>query len=171
MRKFLPFAVLLGACISTGCSSNECYENHSALPLADFYSASTMQKVSLTGLTVYGIGAPGDSMLYIRQNLSQAYLPFRIWEDSTSYVFAYYGLVSDALEDDENVVVPTDTITFRYEPKEWFVSPACGAMYFYDMKSASHTSLLIDSIAFNNIITNENTSNIKIFFKEVVANE
>lgn len=166
------------------CGGNECYENHSALPLADFYSASTLRPVTMQRLEIYGIGAPGDSVLYSSQSLSEAYLPFRIWEDSTQYVFAYHFLVptpdagNQEGEDDEvgpsdvpALEVPTDTVTFRYQLKEWFVSPACGAMYFYEMGNVTHTSLLIDSIACNSLITNENSSNIKIFFKEAIADE
>lgn len=150
----------------SSCSGNECYENHSALPLAYFYNSATMQQVTLQQLEIYGVGAPGDSVLYTPQNLKEAYLPFRLWEDSTQYVFAYVGLVEGELDEGQDVIVPSDTITFRYNPKEWFVSPACGAMYFYEMKEVSHTGYLIDSISFNKLITNENIANIKIFFKE-----
>lgn len=170
----LSFLVLLlGASIASaflgGCSNNECYENHSALPLAYFYNSSTKQQVSLNGVEIYGIGAPGDSILYRRQNLQEAYLPFRIWQDTTRYVFQYDGLLPDSLAEIYPALVPRDTITFCYRPKEWFVSPACGAMYFFDMKSVDHTSFLIDSIAFNEVITNENKVNIKIFLKEELA--
>ena len=160
-------AGLLG--IATGCSTNECYDNHSALPLASFYNMETKQKVALQNVKIYGVGAPGDSVLYPTQTLSQAYLPFRIWEESTQYVFVYNGLVADSIAAQFPEVVPRDTITFNYTPKEWFVSPACGAMYFYDMKSAEHTSYLIDSIAYNEVITNENITNIKIFFRETLG--
>lgn len=161
---------VIGAALLAGCSSSECYENHSALPLATFYNGTTFQQVSLQRLAIYGIGAPGDSVLYQPQNLSQAYLPFRIWQDSTTYVLAYYGLMADGVEEDENVHVPTDTIVFRYKPKEWFVSPACGAMYFFEMDTVTHSSFLIDSIAYNDVITNQNATNIKIFFKTVISN-
>lgn len=171
MKKRLPILTVVATFMLTGCSGNECYENHSALPLASFYSASTLQQVSVQGLEIYGIGAPGDSILYTPQNLSQAYLPFRLWQDSTSYVFSYVGLVSADGEDMQDVTVPSDTVTFRYKAKEWFVSPACGAMYFYDMEDVSHTSHLIDSISCNEMITNENVTNIKIFFRDVLANE
>lgn len=150
--------------IFMGCSGSECYENHSALPLASFYSAESQQSVTLQQVEIYGIGAPGDSILYTRQNLNQAYLPFRIWEDSTRYVFAYLAGITDSVATPD-FKVPTDTITFRYNRKEWFVSPACGAMYFFEMKNVTHTSNLIDSIACNPLITNENSTNIKIFFK------
>ena len=174
-RCVILSGLLLPALWLAGCSGNECYENHSALPLASFFNASNSQAVTLQRVEIYGIGAPGDSILYTAQSLREAYLPFRLWQDSTQYVFAYYGLVN-APEPEEGeeqpevpTVVPADTVTFRYTPREWFVSPACGAMYFYNMKSVSHTSYLIDSIAFNEVITNENVANIKIFFREEMA--
>lgn len=161
----LPVAALTALAILPGCSSNECYDNHSALPLAAFYSSATMRGVSLQGLEIYGLGAPGDSVLYTPQTLSQAYLPFRFGQDSTVYVFSYrYGVEdSDSIG---NVAAPSDTVVFRYHPEEWFVSPACGAMYFFRMGQVTHTSVLIDSISCNETITNENASNIKIFFRE-----
>lgn len=149
-----------------GCSSNECYDNHSALPLAYFYSAASRQQVDLYDVEIYGVGAPGDSVLYPAQTLKQAYLPFRLWQDSTQYVFEYRSLLPDSIASEYPELVPRDTITFRYTPREWFVSPACGAMYFYDMKGVGHTSVLIDSVAYNELITNENVANIQIFFRE-----
>ena len=157
-------ALLLGA----GCSGNECYDNHSALPLASFYDAATAQPVSLNRVEIYGIGAPGDSILYTPQTLTEAYLPFRIWQDTTRYVFAYRGMLPDSVAQQYPELVPRDTLTFIYRPKEWFVSPSCGAMYFFDMDTVVHSSLLIDSVGYNSVITNENVANIRIFFRNEV---
>lgn len=164
--KILPAFMLLAA---VGCSSSECYENHSALPLADFFSAETNAAVSVSRLEIYGIGAPGDSILYYDETLSQAYLPFRLGQDTTKYVFAYLSYLSAGSDvEDDTDMVPHDTVTFIYKPLPWFVSPSCGAMYFFDMEKVEHTSLLIDSIYVNPRITNENAANIKIFFKSDV---
>lgn len=163
-------AIILGlgmlSGLLTGCAGNECLENHSALPLAYFYSYQTRQRVSIQNLEIFGIGAPGDSILYEPQTLQAAYLPFRIWQDTTRYVFVYQSLAERDEEGQIVVSAPTDTVTFIYKPTEWFVSPACGAMYFYDMKEVRHSDFLIDSIAYNPLITNENSENIQIFFKE-----
>ena len=169
MRK-LPI-IMIGTltAVAAGCSTSECYDNHSALPLASFYSAVSQQSVSIQRLSVWGIGAPDDSILYTPQNLSQAYLPFRIWQDTTQYVFSYNGLLPDSIASMYPEMVPKDTVTFIYKPKEWFVSPSCGAMYFYDMDTVKHTSFLIDSIAYNEVITNENVTNMKFFFKEEIS--
>ncbi|MCH5214582.1 MAG: hypothetical protein J1E97_05260 [Muribaculaceae bacterium] len=169
VRKRMLGMAAVAATLLSACSGNECLDNHSALPLAQFYSSSTGMAVTLNGLEIYGLGAPNDSILYTTQTLSEAYLPFRIWENSTSYVFAYEGLVSDAIEDGYEIEVPSDTITFRYTPKEWFVSPGCGAMYFYEIKEVVHSSLLIDSVSCDPVITNENAANIKVYFKSAIT--
>lgn len=169
-KRILPIIAVGLVTVVAGCSNSECYDNHSALPLASFYNVATFQQVSIQGLEIYGIGAPGDSILYTTQSLSQAYLPFRIWQDTTQYVFAYYGMVPDSIASAYPEVVPRDTLTFIYKPKEWFVSPACGAMYFYEMDTIKHSSLLIDSVSYKDIITNENISNIEIFFRQSLAN-
>lgn len=152
--------------VLTACSGSECYDNHSALPLASFYGYTSRQSVALNKLEIYGLGAPGDSVLYPPSTLSQAYLPFRLWQDTTVYVFAYNGLLPDSIALEFPELVPRDTLTFIYEPKEWFVSPACGAMYFYEMDTVAHSSFLIDSVAYNGVITNENSTNIQIFFRD-----
>ena len=159
MRFCIAILGMVLPIIIGGCSGSECYDNHSALPLAGFYSYPYGQKISLNRLTIYGVGAPGDSMLYYQQTLNEAYLPFRLDSDTTTYVLEYM-----ATEGAEAMPVFSDTITFVYERKPWFVSPACGAMYFYDIKAVKHTDFLIDSISTEDVITNANMQNIKIFF-------
>lgn len=168
MRKFIfsITGIALAVTIWTGCSSNECYDNHSALPLADFYSVETNQQVSINRLEIFGVGAPGDSILYYDESLSQAYLPFQLSSDTTTYVFAYLSFLQNGENVEEDTrLVPHDTIKFIYERKTWFVSPACGAMYFFDIEKVEHSSILIDSVYVDPVITNANASNIKIFFK------
>ena len=152
--------------LALSCGGNECYDNHSALPLADFYSVETFGQVSVNRLEVYGVGSPGDSILYYDETLSQAYLPFRLWSDTTTYVFAYLSFLpqGDNVNQDTSLV-PHDTVTFIYKRQPWFVSPACGAMYYFDIDTVRHTHVLIDSIYTEPRITNANASNIKIFFK------
>ena len=168
MKRIGPILIIGLMAMAASCTSNECYENHSALPLAYFYNMETGQQVSLQSVRIYGIGAPGDSVLYPTQNLQEAYLPFRIWQDTTQYVFEYMGMLPDSIPEGMVYEIPADTVSFIYEPKEWFVSPACGAMYFFDIRKVEHSSLLIDSVSYNELITNENSVNIKIFFKESI---
>lgn len=155
---------VIGA-IAAGCGGNECYENHSALPLSGFYSAFTGSKIGINRLTIYGIGAPGDSMLYYDEMLNLAFLPFQLDTDTTTYVFAYMQFLEQGESVDvSNPKIPKDTISFIYDRKPWFVSPACGAMYFFDMKKVTYTNHFIDSVATEPTITNQNIENIKIFF-------
>lgn len=168
IKRLLPIFTVTTLLGLVACSGNDCYENHSALPLAAFYNSATMQPVTLNQVEIYGIGAPGDSVLYTPQNLGQAYLPFRIWEDTTSYVIAYAANFPDSIAVNHPERLPSDTITFFYTPKEWFVSPGCGAMYNFEMKEVKHTSFLLDSVSYDELITNENIVNIKMFFREAI---
>ena len=58
------------------CSDDSCFDNSSALPLAAFYQGSNA--VTVTNLTVKGVGAPGDTLLAEAASLSRLYLPFRL---------------------------------------------------------------------------------------------
>ena len=162
MRR-LPMASVAFAVgsVMMSCSSGECLENKNSLPLAGFYSSEPLpQAISLDSLSIFGIGAPGDSILHDSvRNLSQTYLPFRIDCDSTRFVIRYlqrpfgdYGI--------------SDTITFRYEIIPYFVSAACGAVYDYRMRSISTTHYLIDSVTCpDGRITNLNKENLMIYFR------
>ena len=143
------------------CAGNECYDNKNSLPLAGFYSSAPRpQKISIDSISIYGIGAPGDSILQDSvRNLSQSYLPFRIDEGNTVYVIQY-------LFGDAGKIHLADTIKFEYDIVPWFVSSACGVIYDYKMKDIVTTHNLIDSVTCpSGEITNANTENIRIYFK------
>lgn len=142
-------------------------DNKNSLPLAGFYSSSDpLQAVALDSITIFGIGAPGDSVLHqAATNISQSYLPFRIDTDATSYVIKY-------LQGDLGKAGIADTITFRYEIIPDFVSVACGAVYDYRMRSIETTHWIIDSVSCpGGIITNANEENIKIYFRVTPAED
>ena len=64
-------ALGLAACNTSGCT-----ENQNSIPLAGFYSSATEAQVSLDSVGVYGVGAPGDSLLLSPgTSASQIYLP------------------------------------------------------------------------------------------------
>lgn len=162
--------IILSGSFLQSCAGNDCYENRSALPLADFFSMESKKGVTLQAMGIYGVGAPGDSILYYNESLSEAYLPFRLDSDRTQYVFTYmeFALPDISLEE-QWPTLPRDTVTFQYRRKPWFVSAGCGAMYFFEMEKVQHTGLFIDSVAYNKTITNENSANIKIYFKNIVT--
>ena len=108
---------------------------------------------------MYGIGAPGDSILSTGSRaVSNLYLPFRIDSDTTSYVF---NLINKAYEPYDI----TDTVTFVYSREARFVSAACGASYVYTIQDIRNTGLLIDSVVVpGGRITNADMENIQIYF-------
>lgn len=152
----LPLTLLVASC-----SNEECLQNKNSLPLAGFYNSDSIPKqISIDSISIYGVGAPGDSILQDSvKGLSQSYLPFRIDQNSTTYVIKYLsGLLG------RNRIA--DTITFNYEIIPWFVSSACGTIYKYKMTSIDATHYIIDSVTCpKGVIDNTNSENLKIFFR------
>ena len=188
VRHAAPF--LGAALLMSGCASTDCLDNRSSLPLAGFYAVTPgdapgaeAQSVSVRLLTVYGIGAPGDSLLYESATLSEAYLPFRLDSDCTRYVFRYMAYAPS--EDDTTApgeddaataretalpfpveLIPADTVTFRYVRKPWFADVACGAMYNFEVTEIEHTGFAIDSVVCpKGVITNLPEENLRVYFR------
>lgn len=157
----LPTVLVILTGIIMACSSDECYENKNSLPLAGFYSSGeTPKAISLGKVSIYGIGAPGDSILHnATSGLKESYLPFRIDRGETSYVIEY-------LEGVNEVSSLADTVRFNYEIEPWFVSASCGAIYRYRMKDIYTTHHIIDSVTCpTGIIDNVAIENIRIYFR------
>ncbi len=145
--------------IFNSCSSNGCMDNQSSIPLAGFYSSQTKGAITVDSLTLYGVGAPGDSVLYSNQSLKQAYMPLRITTDETQYVFHYEQkkLSSTALN---------DTLTIEYKKTPFFVSSECGTVYIFDIEDFAYTKHLIDSIKIPTMkITNADVETVKVYFR------
>lgn len=152
----LPVMIIIAAC-----SNDECLQNKNSLPLAGFYSSDPDPKqISVDSISIYGIGAPGDSILQDSvSGLNQSYLPFRIDQNSTTYVIRYLGGILGRYR-------ISDTITFNYEIIPWFVSSSCGAIYKYKMNSIDATHYVIDSVTCPaGEIDNTNSENLRIFFR------
>ena len=147
--------------VAGACTNDECMENKNSLPLAGFYSSDSVPRaISIDSLTVYGIGAPGDSILHDSvAKLSETYLPFRIDQGSTAFVINY-------LQGRLGKFHMADTIVFNYEIVPWFVSSACGAVYEYRIKDIVTTHTVIDSVTCpSGVIDNKNAENIRIYFR------
>lgn len=161
-----PFAIAVLLVLGS-CASNECYDNKNSLPLAGFYSSdSTPQQISLDSVSIYGISAPGDSILQDSvRTLSQTYLPFRIDQGKTQYVIQYLGGLL-------GIYHIADTITFNYDIVPWFVSAACGTVYDYKITSIETTHNIIDSVTCpQGIIDNTDIENLKIYFRVDISEE
>lgn len=158
--KLLLYLILGSLVALFACNNSECYDNKNSLPLAGFYSGDSIPRaISLDSISIYGLSAPGDSILHDSiRGLSQTYLPFRIDDNETTYVFNYLSGVLGELH-------ISDTISFYYDIEPWFVSSACGAVYYYIIKDIVTTHNIIDSVTCpTGIINNINEQNIKIYF-------
>lgn len=145
----------LVAATMTQCASNGCLDNRNSIPLAGFYDSETGEAVAVTGLTVGGVGAPGDSLILANGSASQVYLPFRASVGEVTYVFSV---------GDENVTY-SDSVRFVYNSTPYFVDTECGAMFRYRIREVSFDGTLIDSIAVtDSLITNVESERIKIYF-------
>lgn len=152
-RLFLPILIVLATLVA-GCSTGACYDNQNSLPKAGFYSASTGNAVTVSGLSVGGVGAPNDSLLCgPSESVTEIYLPFRPDETSTSFTFKS-GLFADL-------------VTFTYETTPYFASADCGAVWRFRIRSVSWSGALIDSVAVvDSLITNVDAMQLKIFLND-----
>ncbi len=147
--------------LTWGCATDECLQNKNALPLAGFYdTAQPDRKISVDSLEVYGVNAPGDSVLFPgTQVISQLYLPFRLDSDTTRYVFRYLQKSLQALD-------IRDTVTFVYSREPRFVSSACGVSYVFGIEEIKSTGVIIDSVRCPmHEINSMDTENLHIYFR------
>lgn len=159
LKKFLLPLAICALFIFNSCIS-ECLDNQNSIPLAGFYSKETNKSISIDSISVYGVGAPEDSMiLRNKKGVTQVYLPMRINMGNVQYVFHYD---QKAVSDPAN----NDTLTMKYDAIPFFESSECGAMYRYQIKEFSYTKNVLDSIVFtDSLITNTDKERIKIYFK------
>lgn len=165
--RILPAAAAAACALFAACNSSECLDNKNSLPLAGFYSSEpTPQAISLDSISIFGIGAPGDSILHDSvRSLSKTYLPFRIDQGQTIYQINY-------LAGDLGKFRISDRITFNYDIQPWFVSSACGAIYRYRITSIETTHNLIDSVVCPlGTIGNADIENLRIYFRVKVQEE
>lgn len=163
LTLILTAALAASMLLTAGCSTSGCTENQNSLPLAGFYSMATKRAVSVSRLSVMGVGAPGDSLLYgPNATVSQIYLPLRSTASTTSFALTFGVNAADSQEE-----TVTDVITFDYESSPWFASEECGAMYRYRITSLSYTTAVIDSVGItDSLITNLDIEKIRIYVKD-----
>ena len=148
-------AAMLLSCAGDGCTSGT-----ANTPQVGFYSSSTLKAIAVDSLSVYGIGAPGDSMLLkCGRAISSLELPLRLSTSSVQFVLHYD---QEAISD----VRYNDTITLAYDAKPWFESDECGVFYVFDITSHKCTNHLIDSMAVPNPhVSNLGIETAKLFFR------
>lgn len=161
--RSLPCILIIAAALlaSGGCTTNDCSDNQNSLPLAGFYSSQVVPKpIAVDSISVYGLHAPGDSLLLDSAvKVQEVYLPFRIDEKSTTYVLSYH---QKAISDSRL----NDTVTFCYRSEPYFVSIGCGAIYKYVMEGIDYTTHLLDSVTCPaGVITNAPIQNLRIYFR------
>ncbi len=163
MGKYLAhISVVACLCLTSICTSctSECLENQSSIPLAGFYDMTTKKAITLDSITVFGVGAPGDSLLLNNaKGIKQVYLPLPVVGKSAKFVIHYdQKAISNPLYN--------DTLSLNYEPLPYFASAECGAMYQYNIKDFTYTRHIVDSIAIPSMkITNADIETINIFFR------
>ncbi len=155
MNLALPLSALAtaAAIALAACSNEGCMNNRNSIPMAGFYRLEGEQSISVSGLAIYGLGAPGDSLvLDSARNNHQVYLPLRGENPSTSFVFTT-GTISD-------------TLTICYNSWPYFDGEDCGAMWRYELTSIDYQRTLIDSILItDSLITNIERERLMIFLK------
>ncbi len=159
----VTIAIAVG-CALYSCNTNGCTDNRSSIPLAEFYSSSTLNGITLDSLEIYGIDATDTiPLLSAGSEASQVYLPMRSTTSTTSWVLAYrwHNL---------NIAGIKDTLSFDYDAEPWFATDECGAMYRYRINSVNYTTNIIDSVGIvDSLITNIDCVDMKIYFRTEAA--
>lgn len=119
--------------------------------MAGFYDYATREQLTVSGLSVYGVGAPGDSLVMApTKSAHQVWLPFRGLQDNASFHFNF--------ADSEN------TIFFTYNAIPYFEGEDCGAMWRYHITEVNWDGPNVDSVSVTDpIITNIERERIMIF--------
>ncbi len=156
--KSLLHIVLLASLVlaAAACNDDSCYDNGNSLPLVKFYQSGS-GAVTVSGVTLRGIGAPGDSIYASNESLSETYMPLRATTTSTQWV------IEVATSDSTTIA---DTLTVNYTPVPYFAGSECGAMYKFDLGTVTCTGNAIDSVVvIQSEVTNVSQETLRIYFK------
>lgn len=142
---------------ATACGDGSCYDNGNSLPLVRFY-VSEGGPVTVQGVTLRGIGAPGDSVLATGEAMSETYLPLRATTGSTQWIIEVATTAGGSI---------ADTLTVDYTPVPYFSGEECGAMYKFELTAAQCTHNAIDSVVMmQREVTNVSMETLRIYFKK-----
>lgn len=156
MKHVLSLILLSVLTLCVACSDGSCYDNGNSLPLVRFYM-SDRGAVSVSGVSLRGLGAPGDSVLVTGETLSETYLPLRGTVSTTQWVIEVVTVGGPAV---------ADTLSIDYKAVPYFAGAECGAMYSFDITGVKCTGNLIDSVVVKEPhVTNVNRESLRIYFK------
>lgn len=139
------------------CNNDTCNEGTRALLKTGLYRAGTTTTLTVDSLSVYGAGAPGDTMVVDTSAVSQFRLPLRPNVTECKFIVDYCAKAYTDIHDE---------ITINYEPIPYFVSHECGAMFYFRINNVSYTTAIIDSVAVtDSLITNIDKVSMQIFLR------
>ncbi len=152
-------AIAVGLSMAS-CNTSGCTENRNAVPLAQFFNASTDAVIALDSIEITGVSQPRDSVLSEPGSaISQVYLPMRPTHDNVAWCFAYKWRSLDYYE-------LNDTITFAYTSLPFFASADCGAYYKYRITELTYTDHLIHHVELvDSLVTNVDKVYVNIYFR------
>lgn len=158
MKRLLSCAMVVASVLAlVGCSDDSCYDNGNSLPLVRFY-VSDAGKATINGVTLRGIGAPGDSIYAKNETLSETYLPLRATKSSTQWIISLAATGGTQV---------SDTVTVDYNPVPYFAGAECGAMYNFELKKVTTTHHAIDSVVVTRpVVTNVDMESMRIYFNK-----
>lgn len=156
MKHLLSLILLAMLLVIGACSDGSCYDNANSLPLVRFYM-SGKGAVSVGGMTLRGLGAPGDSVLADGETLSETFLPLRATVNNTQWVIEVATVGGMPI---------ADTLSIDYKAVPYFASAECGAMYSFEITKVDCTGNMIDSVVVKQPkVTNVSMETLRIYFK------
>lgn len=170
MKRIIDTCLALAAAVLLilvpSCSDDTCYDNRSALPLAQFHRKGSSTAVQLSGVSVGGIGVKGDSLLVDSATVSEFNLPLPHRQQSCRFKVTF--TLTDA-DNNDAVIHLSDTLTVAYSARPYFASRECGAMYYFDIESLTSTYHVLDSVAIASAtVTNVSHVNFRLFLPAVI---
>lgn len=158
MKRLLTLAMAVAMLMGVvACSDGSCYDNANSLPLVRFY-ASGGGKVTVNGVTLRGIDAPGDSAYIKNVSREEVYLPLRATKNSTQWIISVTTTTGASV---------ADTLSINYSSQPYFASAECGAMFNFELKRVDCTHNFIDSVVvMQPVVTNVSQETMRIYLKQ-----
>lgn len=141
-----------------------CVDGDTPLLVIRFYDIDNPDVTkAVPGLRVKGVGNNNTVNTFTdRTSLDSIGIPLRINESSTGFYF-----ITDSADENEMETGNIDTLSFSYEPKEIFISRACGFIVNYDNLGdnlQTGAGNWIKSIEIDTtFVTNSAAAHVKIF--------